>query len=340
MAKKDYYEILGVDKSATQSEIKKAYRNLSKLHHPDRGGDEEIFKQISEAYDVLSDENKKARYDRFGHNDNIGNYDDMYSGFESMFGHMFRRQQQQQIRKGENMILTVNLTLEDIHKGTTKNYNYNRKVSCEDCNGSGGHDPIECHVCNGSGHIKNITKTQFGYMETISECNHCHGSGTIFKTPCKTCNGEGLVNKKETIEIKVPAGVVNGMAFIMSGKGHGIKNGVEGDLIVRVNELPHSIFNRVGNDLRMNLKLEYHQLILGDKVEIDTIDGNKIRITIPEYSNVGQNLRIPSKGLSEINSSSRGDLFVNLDINMPKSLNDDLKSIIIDLKELYEKKEH
>jgi molecular chaperone DnaJ len=341
MNKRDYYEVLGVNKNASADEIKKAYRKLAKQHHPDKGGDESLFKEISEAYEVLSDNNKKNNYDRFGHvGDNRGNYDDMTNGFHDMFGQFFRQQQQQQRERfGENMTLTVKLTLEEIFEGVKKKYNYIRNVSCTDCSGHGGTEPQECSACNGSGRIKQVTRTPFGYMENISDCHVCSGTGTTFKNECKTCSGSGLVKKQELVEVVIPTGIQDGMAFVMSGKGQGVKSGREGDLIIRISELPHDKFTRVGSDLKLNLKLPYHQLVLGGKADINTIDGGTIRFPISEYSQIGQNLRIPNKGLKELNTDKRGDLIVTLGIDMPKELDDSLKEVIIDLKNLYEKKE-
>lgn len=338
MSKKDYYEVLGVNKTASADEIKKAYRQLVKIHHPDKGGDESLFKEISEAYEVLSDNEKKSNYDRFGHTDNRGNYDDMFGGFKDMFGQFFRQRQNIE-RVGENITLTVKLTLEEIYSGVKKKYNYIRNVSCSDCSGHGGSEPQECPVCKGTGHVRQINQTPFGFIENVTDCHACNGSGTTFKVQCNTCKGQGLTKKQELIEIDIPSGVLEGMAFVMNGKGQGIKSGREGDLIIRISELPHDIFSRVGSELKMKLKLQYHQLILGDKVEVDTIESGKIRIPISEYSQVGQNLRIPNKGLKELNTDRRGDLIISLDIEIPKTLDDGLKSIIIDLKEAYEKKE-
>jgi molecular chaperone DnaJ len=340
MSKRDYYQVLGVGKNASADEIKKAYRKLAKVHHPDKGGDETIFKEISEAYEVLSDNDKKARYDTFGHtDDNRGGYDDMRSGFNDMFGQFFRQGQQQRERVGENMTLNVKLTLEEIFEGVKKRYNYTRNVSCSSCSGHGGSEPQECSTCKGQGQIRNVTRTPFGFMEQITDCHVCSGTGTTFKDECKKCNGSGLVKQQEVVEVDIPSGVHEGMAFVMSGKGQGIKSGKEGDLIIRITEHPHETFTRVGSDLKQKLKLQYHQLVLGDKIEINTIEGGIIRIPIAEYSQVGHNLRIPLKGLRELNTDKRGDLIVTLDIDMPTKLNDDLKAAIIDLKQVYEKKQ-
>ena len=339
MSKRDYYEVLGVGKNASADEIKKAYRKLAKEHHPDKGGDETLFKEISEAYEVLSDNDKKTKYDRFGHaDDNRGGYDDMRSGFNDMFGQFFRqRQQHNRERVGENMTLNVKLTLEEIFEGVKKKYNYTRNVSCSSCSGHGGTEPQECPDCKGHGQIRHVSRTPYGFIEEITDCQKCSGSGTTFKDECKNCNGSGLIKQQEVVEVDIPTGVQEGMAFVMAGKGQGVRSGKEGDLIIRIIEHPHETFTRVGSDLKQKLKLQYHQLVLGDKVEINTIEGGIIRIPIAEYSQVGHNLRIPFKGLRELNTDKRGDLIVTLDIEMPTKLKDDVKAAVIDLKQAYEK---
>lgn len=339
MSKRDYYEVLGVGKNASADDIKKAYRKLAKEHHPDKGGDETLFKEISEAYEVLSDNDKKAKYDRFGYaDDNRGSYDDMYGGFNDIFGQFFRQtQKHNRERVGESITLNVKLTLEEIFKGVKKKYNYTRNVSCSSCSGHGGTEPQECPDCKGHGQIRHSTRTPYGFIEEITDCQKCSGSGTSFKNECKNCNGSGLIKQQEVVEVDVPTGVKEGMVFVMTGKGQGVRSGKEGDLIIRIIEHPHETFTRVGSDLKQKLKLKYHQLVLGDKVEINTIDGGIIRIPIAEYSQVGHNLRIPFKGLIEFNTDKRGDLIVTLDIEMPTKLKDDVKAAVIDLKQAYEK---
>jgi molecular chaperone DnaJ len=339
MSKRDYYEVLGLSKTATADEIKKAYRKLAKEFHPDKNaGDkeaEEKFKEISEAYEHLSDENKKAKYDRFGHsggNDtgfNPFRTRNPFSGFNP-FGNDFTQTQ----RVGANMSLLLKLSLEEIFNGVKKTYKYTRNVSCHTCEGHGGTDVHECSTCNGSGSVTQVYNTPIGYVQQQSTCTICDGVGKTYKTKCNTCNGSGLEKKEETIEVEVPAGVQEGMTFVMSGKGHGVKSGIEGDLHIKVMELPHSVFTRNGADLKMNLKLSYPQLVLGDKVEIETIENSKIRISVPEGSDVGSNLRIPNKGTKIYGKEGRGDLIINLGVDIPKKPSDKLKSAIIDLKEI------
>ena len=338
MSKRDYYEVLGLKKGASSDEIKKAYRKLAKELHPDMNlGDkstEEKFKEVSEAYEHLSDDDKKAKYDRFGHNSNGGgfsnrNMDDIYE----QFGHMFGRQQQRQQRAGQNMSLVVKLTLEEIYTGIKKTYKYNRNTGCGDCDGHGGTDLHDCSVCGGSGMVAQVYQTPMGHVQQIVPCNACGQTGKKYTNECNTCKGSGVKSINETVEVDIPAGVVDGMTFVMSGKGHGIKSGIEGDLHIRIMELPHKIYTRNGSDLKMTLKLSYPQLILGDKVEIETIEGGKIRMSIPEYSDVGSTLKVPFKGTKLFGKDSRGDIIVNLGIEIPKSLTDDQKEAVINLKE-------
>ena len=341
MSKRDYYEVLGLKKGASNDEIKKAYRKLAKELHPDMNlGDEsteEKFKEVSEAYEHLSDVDKKTKYDRFGHSSNGGgggfgnrNMEDIYE----QFGHMFGRQQQQrQQRVGQNMNLVVKLTLEEIYAGIKKTYKYNRNTSCGDCDGHGGTDMHNCNVCGGSGMVAHVYQTPMGHVQQVVPCTACGQTGKQYKKECNTCKGSGVKSIEETVGVEIPAGVVDGMTFVMSGKGHGIKSGIEGDLHIRIMELAHKTYVRSGADLKMNLKLSYPQLILGDKVEIETIEGGKIRISIPEYSDVGSTLKVPFKGTKLFGKDSRGDIIVNLGIEIPKSLNDEQKEAVINLKE-------
>jgi molecular chaperone DnaJ len=336
MSKKDYYEVLEVKKDATSDEIKKAYRRLSKIHHPDKGGSEDKFKEISEAYNILSDSDKKNNYDRFGHDDGTQRQQgNPFGGFRNPFTSGFSGGNQERV--GNHMSLLVKLTLEEIFNGVKKTYKYTRKVKCVTCKGHGGEDIVDCRVCGGSGHVVNVYNTPMGQIQQVSHCDACNGLGTTYTKKCNTCNGNGVVDEKETIEVDIPSGVMEGMTFVMEGKGHGIKGGVEGDLHVKIHEIPHKTFIRSGSDLKMNLKLSYPQLILGDKIEIETIDGAKIRISIPEYSDVGNTLRIPFKGVKTYGKDGRGDVMITLSVDIPKNIDEDTKSLIIDLKEKLDK---
>jgi len=339
MSKRDYYEVLGVQKGAQPDEIKKAYRKLAKEFHPDKNqGDKEAenkFKEISEAYEYLSDADKKAKYDRFGHGgDNNGfggrNMQDIYE----QFGHMFGRQTQQpSVRVGSNMSLILKLTLEEIFTGVKKTYKYTRNIGCVDCGSHGGTDTHDCSDCNGTGVRTQVFQTPMGYVQQQSACTSCDATGKKYTTACKSCGGKGLKNVEETIEVEIPAGVQEGMAFVMNGKGHGVKSGIEGDLHIKIMELPHKTYVRSGADLKLNLKVNYHQLVLGDKIEIDTIEGGKIRMSVPEGSDVGSNLRVPFKGIKLYGKESRGDVIVTLGVDIPKNPSDSVKEAVINLKE-------
>ena len=331
MEKRDYYEILGVTKDISANDLKKKYRKLAKEYHPDKNDGskeaEDKFKEISEAYDILSDNEKRANYDRFGHN----------NARQAQHHHKTHFHQQQQ-RFGENMVLSIKLTLEEVHSGLKKKYKYNRLGKCTPCDGHGGHGSNNCGTCGGSGFVMHTMNTIMGQFSQVVACKACDGIGITYDTKCDTCNGRGVKSSEEIVEIDIPKGVVDGMAFVMSGKGHAIKAGITGDLHVKIMEYNHKIYQRSGNDLKMTLKLNYPKLVLGGKVEIETIDGSKIRITIPEYSDVGSDLRIQQKGLSVFgNTDRRGDLLITLGVEMPKELDDESKALIIDLKEKLEK---
>jgi len=333
MAKRDYYEVLGVKKDASADEIKKAFRSLAKEWHPDKNKNnkeaEEKFKEISEAYEHLSDADKKNKYDRFGHSE-YGNQD-FRDG--NPFADLFRRQRKPE-RVGETMTLILKLTLEEIYTGVKKNYKYKRNESCSECNGHGGTGTHNCVTCDGSGVVTSVMNTPIGYIQQSFTCNACDGVGTTYDVACKTCSGVGFSEIEETIEIEVPHSVFNGMTFVMQGKGHAVKNGRTGDLHIKIIELQHKTFTRVNNDLKMNLKLTYYQLVLGEKVEIETIDGGKIRINIPTLSDVGNNLKIQSKGLKTYEGETRGDLIINLSIKMPKVITESEKELLEKMKAL------
>lgn len=327
MAKKDYYEVLGVGKNASPEEIKKAYRLLAKEYHPDKNqGSEEAtdkFKEISEAYEVLSNSDKKSNYDRFGHGNNRENQNPFYE--------YFRRRHKPEI-VGETISILIKLTLEEIYSGVKKTYTYNRNDSCNTCLGKGGLDSTECPTCQGNGSIISTIKTSVGTFQNQTTCHDCNGSGETYKTACESCSGSGLQSIEETVDVDIPSGVENNNMFVVQGKGNSVKNGRAGDLILKVVEKQHKVFTRIKNDLKMNLSLSYSQLVLGDKVEIETIDGGKIRVNIPEYSDVGTNLRVPTKGLKQFKENNRGDLIITLSINIPKELDEKTKELILALK--------
>jgi molecular chaperone DnaJ len=323
MNKKDYYEVLGVNKNATPDEIKKAYRNQSKIHHPDKGGDTDKFKEISEAYEHLSDPNKKAKYDQFGHSDGYSQPNHGFD-FESFFG--------KKEMVGNNINIILKLTLEEIFEGINKKYTYKRQVSCDVCSGEGGHNPITCNVCNGSGRTEKFFSTTFGYVSQTMECENCSGTGKTVKDVCVSCHGHGVKTVDEELNLQIPSGVQEGMTFPMKGRGHAIKNGKYGDLFITIQEIPHRVFTRVNNDLKMKLNLSFPQMVLGDKVTIETIGGSKIIIDIPPYSQQGDNLRAIKKGLNVFRGTDRGDLIISLNVSLPTRLDDDTKQQIEKLK--------
>jgi molecular chaperone DnaJ len=339
MSKKDYYESLGLTKGATTEEIKKAYRSLAKEWHPDKNPNnteaEEKFKEISEAYEVLSDPDKKNKYDTYGHaKGGNGGFEDFYN---SAFGSMFRNRQRNAVRKGENLNLTVKLTLEEVYSGIKKKFKYKKTDSCASCDGHGGSNIHECPTCKGGGRVVRTVNTPIGVMQEAITCPTCSGIGSTYDVSCKVCNGSGTTSIDQEIEVDIPNGVENGMTFIMAGKGQAIRSGISGDLHITILELPHKVFVRSGSDLRMNLKLSYPQLVLGDKVEINTIDGARIRINIPSHSEVGTSLKVQTKGMKIFNEEKTGDLYVNLNVDIPKTVSEEEIALLEQLQQLQEK---
>jgi molecular chaperone DnaJ len=332
MAKRDYYEVLGVPRNASENDIKKAYRKLVIKHHPDKGGDEEKFKECAEAYDVLSDPEKKQQYDQYGHNPpnmNTGgmNMDDIFAQFGHMFGGGgFGRQPQK--KKGRNIRIQIELSLEDVLNGVDKKIRFRRKVTCDDCNGDGGTQLMPCSFCNGKGHKLHVQHTSLGQIQQVVECRNCDGLGHLPKVECKTCRGNGIVEKEETIDVDIPHGVHTGMIRNLAGMGDAIKGGVNGDLQVVLSVVEHPIFRREGKDLHMEVDLHYHQLVLGDKVEIKTIDDTTIRFDVPRGSKVGKLVRIPQKGLKELQSDARGYLIIKLNLIIPDEIDAETEELI------------
>ena len=356
--KRDYYEVLGVSKSASEDEIKKAYRKIAIKYHPDRNpGDkeaEEKFKEAAEAYDVLHDPKKRQNYDQFGFNGPLGgdggfggfggasmNMDDIFSMFGDIFGgHGFggfgggggqRRPQQY---RGSDLRLKVRLTLEEINQGVTKKFKVRKDITCSHCNGSGteaGSDREQCPTCHGTGYISHTTQSIFGMMQTQGVCPTCGGEGTVIKNKCHECHGEGVVKGEEVVEIKIPAGVAEGMVVNVPGKGNaGRRNGVNGDIQVFIEEEPHELFVRDGNNLIYNLLLDFPTAALGGEVEIPTIEGTKLRVKIDSGTQPGKTLRLRGKGLPAVQGygSGKGDLIVNISVYVPKTLSRDEKEAL------------
>ncbi|MBQ8243318.1 MAG: molecular chaperone DnaJ [Bacteroides sp.] len=358
--KRDYYEVLGVEKSASEAEIKKAYRKLAIQYHPDKNpGDkeaEEKFKEAAEAYSVLSDKDKRARYDQFGHEGmgaagagGFGNFSDfdLNDIFSSVFGHGFSgfggfgsgfggggRTQQRKFR-GSDLRVKVKLNLKDISTGVEKKFKLKKYVVCNHCHGSGaeGDGGTEtCPTCHGTGSVTRTQQSIFGMMQTQSVCPQCNGEGKIIKNKCKHCEGEGIVYGEEVVEVKIPAGVAEGMQLTVNGKGNaGKHNGVPGDLLVVVEEEAHPDLIRDEEDLIYNLLLSVPTAALGGTVEIPTID-SKVKVKIDPGTQPGKVLRLRGKGLPRVTSygysTGTGDLLVNISIYIPETLSKDEKQAL------------
>ena len=346
MGKRDYYEVLGVSKGASKEEIKKAYRKQALKYHPDKNpGDkksEDNFKEAAEAYEVLSNDEKKARYDRFGHagvgGAASGNYsgagmtmDDIFSSFGDIFGDAFgglggfgNTRRGKRVNKGSNLRVKVKLTLQEIATGTEKKIKVNKYITCETCGGSGAADTSSisaCSTCHGSGHVTRITNTMLGQMQTASVCPTCGGEGKTITKKCPACYGDGIIQKEEIVKINIPAGVGKGMQMTVGGKGNAARRGgVNGDLLVVIDEEEHPELIREGNDLIYNLFISIPDAIMGTHVEVPTVENN-VKIKIEPGTQPGKILRLRGKGLPEVNGYGKGDLLVNVNVWIPKNLN-------------------
>ena len=355
MSKRDFYEILGVSKTASAEEIKKAYRKKAIEFHPDKNpGDkvsEEKFKEAAEAYEVLSDDQKRQRYDQYGHAGVGGvagggfgggsmNMEDIFSHFGDIFGGHFggfggfggsQRGGGQRVRRGSDLRVKVKLTLAEVATGVEKKIKVKKYVLCSHCNGAGaahGSQPVTCTTCNGSGRVTRVQQTILGQMQTASECPTCNGDGKIIKDKCSHCAGEGIVREDEVITINIPAGVMEGMQLSMSGKGNAARRGgVNGDLLVLVEEEPHPELMRDENDLIYNLLLTVPMATLGGSVEVPTVEG-KVKVTIAPGTQPGKVLRLRGKGLPSVNRYGTGDLLVNVGVYIPENLSKDEKALM------------
>jgi len=354
MGKRDYYEVLGVSRNANDDEIKKAYRKLALQYHPDRNPGnkeaEEKFKEAAEAYEILSNKEKRARYDQFGHAGLEGQFsgggmsmDDIFSQFGDIFssfgfggfgGFGSSRGTRRHVNRGGDLRVKVKLNLKEVNDGVKKKIKVNKYVTCPECHGSGaenGSASETCSTCNGTGEITRITQGIFGRMQTSSVCPTCGGEGKIIKKKCTHCRGEGVVKGEDLIELEIPAGVEDGMQLKVRGKGNmGAHNGVPGDLIILVEEEKNNELERDGSNLIYNLFISFPQAALGCQVDIPTVDG-KARIKIAAGTQSGKILRLKGKGLPILNSYGRGDLLININVWTPKKLSKEESSILENL---------
>lgn len=365
---KDYYKILGVSKDATDDEIKKAFRKLAKANHPDAQHDEAAkkqaevkFKEINEAYSVLSDKTKRAQYDRFGSNfeqagfggqggyysNGFGGFD--FSGFNGGmgididledilgsvfgggFGGGFNSSKREGPTKGADLRYNMNITFEEAAFGTSKQINITRNEQCSTCHGSGakpGTNPVTCDKCGGKGKVQTTQNTIMGTFSTVKTCDKCGGTGKIIPTPCEACSGKGTVRKTRKIDINIPAGIDNGQAISLRGEGDaGKKGGMPGDLFVVVNVMSHPIFTRRGHDIFATVKVPYTKLVLGGTVKVPTLEGES-EINIPDGTQVGSVIKIKEKGIPNIHGKGRGNIEYTIQVDIPKRLNDKQKEAL------------
>lgn len=361
-SKKDYYEILNVPRNASKEDIKKAYRKLAMQFHPDRNPDnkeaEEKFKEASEAYEVLNDDEKRARYDQYGHsglkgedfsgfsdiNDIFSHFSDIFGGssiFDDFFGTSSRtrssgRQRARNGTPGADLRVILKLTLEEIATGTSKKIKIKKYVKCNACNGTGsesGSSLKTCPVCSGTGEVRSVSRSVFGQFVNIQTCANCNGQGTVVDKPCRKCTGDGRVLEEVTIKINVPAGVQNNSYMTLRGEGNaGVRNGAAGDIIVVFQELPHEYFVRDGDDIIYDLYLTFPELILGTEVEVPTLTG-KAKLRIEPGTQLGKLLRMREKGIPHLNQRNNGDQLVRINVMVPKKITNKEKDLLKELSE-------
>ena len=344
--KRDYYEVLGVSKGASEDEIKKAYKKMARKYHPDLNPDnkeaEEKFKEVNEAYEVLSDPNKKSRYDQFGHagvdpNFGAGGYGGGFDGgfdfgdlgdiFGSFFGGGFgggRRTNPNAPQRGESIRLSLSITFEEAAFGCEKSVTVERMEQCDTCHGNGcapGTTPEVCPDCHGTGTVQVRRQTPMGVFASSAPCGRCGGKGRIIHQPCPDCRGSGSARKRKTIQASIPAGIDNGQTISIRGQGHAGKNGgPAGDLLITITVKPHDLFRREGTSVLCEAPITFTQAVLGAELEIPTIDG-KVKYTLPEGTQSGTTFRLKGKGIPSINGRGRGDQYVTVYIETPRNLN-------------------
>ena len=365
-AKRDYYEVLGVDKNATQEELKKAYRKLAKKYHPDANPNnkkeaEIKFKEVNEAYENLSDPQKRRMYDQFGHNgpqgfgggqgpfgqggyysyttSDFGDFGDLGDIFSSFFGGGFvgrtSSRRQNGPRKGADLNLRMEITFEQSFLGVEKEITVTRNETCDTCHGTGakpGTSPVKCSVCNGTGQVTAVQNTILGQMQTRRTCSACHGTGEVIKEPCETCKGKGTVRKQPKIKVKIPAGIADNQTVVLRGEGEPVeKGGTKGDLYITVKIKRHSIFSRNGNNVMCEVPITITQATLGADLEIPMVDGSKEIFRIPDGTQTGTKFTIKNKGFKPINSSNVGDFVFTVTVQTPKRLSKEQRELLTQL---------
>lgn len=353
MAKRDYYEILGVERGADADAIKKAFRKLAMQYHPDRNqgdkGAEQKFKEINEAYDVLKDEQKRAAYDRFGHQafeggmggggaggggfDFSGNFSDI---FEDLFGEFTGQRRRgpgdagggSARARGSDLRYNLSIGLEEAFLGKQQTITLTTAVVCDSCNGSGaekGHAPVTCTTCSGRGKIR----AQQGFFTIERTCHVCQGTGKIIQNPCRKCAGSGTVRKEKTLNVNIPAGVEEGTRIRLAGEGEaGMRGGDAGDLYIFLSVKPHKLFRREGPNIHCNVPISMATAALGGTIEVPTIDGGRVKVTIPEGTQTGHQFRLRSKGMSVLRSPARGDMYIHAQVETPMHLNKRQKELL------------
>jgi len=354
--KRDYYEVLGVDKGASDVEIKKAYRKMAKQYHPDVNPDDKTaeakFKEANEAYEVLSDEQKRARYDQYGHAGTdpngfggaggfgdfdfggIGDIFESFFGGGSGFGRSSRRGGPQ---KGNDLKQVVDISFEEAAFGCEREISMNRMESCPTCNGSGskqGSSTSSCKHCNGSGQVQYKQSTPFGQFVNVKTCDVCRGEGKIITDPCTACHGKGKTRKSVKMKVKIPSGIDDGQTISLRGEGEpGSKGGPSGDLYLNIRVKPHPLFQRQGNDVICEMPITFVQAALGSEVEVPTLDG-KVKYTIPEGTQTAAVFRLKGKGIPNLRGSGRGDQYVRVNVEVPKKLNERQKTVLREFADL------
>ena len=365
--KRDYYDVLGVQKTASDDDLKKAYRKLAKQYHPDLNPNnadaEKKFKEANEAYEVLSDPQKKQRYDQFGHagvDPSYGGGGSGYGGyggsvdfgdvfgdvFGSFFGGGSSTRRRTSVIPGDDVTASVQLEFKEAVFGCTKTVNIRRNETCTDCNGSGaakGTEATECSVCKGTGRVRRASQTMFGTIATEAACQACGGTGKIIVNPCKTCSGGGQVRKDRAITVNIPAGIAHGQTISVRGEGgHGKKGGQTGNLNIQIRVKAHPIFERKDFDIYCDVPITFIQACLGDEVQLPTIDEEKISYKIPEGTQHGTTINFKGKGVPYLNSKGRGNMYIKIAVEIPKNLSSKQKDILrefdtSDGKQTYEK---